>query len=85
MKSAIIQLNGETWRYKAQAVSKGDECKGCLFSAHRSDVCHRATFEALLVDQPDCEDKPPNGGSYIYVTDESDPRQMDLLEGVKEP
>jgi hypothetical protein len=30
---------------------------------------------------PDCEDKAPSGKEYIYVLDESDPRQMTLLEG----
>jgi hypothetical protein len=29
---------------------------------------------------PDCDDKALSGKSYVYAMDESDPRQMNLLD-----
>jgi hypothetical protein len=55
-------------------------CTGCLFDGCRSAVCMEAAHQAQRAGQPDCDDKAPAGGNYVYV--EADPRQAELLEGV---
>lgn len=69
-------------RFKAvesPAVGPNDACNGCLFS-DRKGVCEDANAIAVKNGQPDCEDLSPNGNMHIYVLDDSDPRQLDLLK-----
>ena len=53
-------------------------CVGCLFRKEHSTVCRQVGLDAVSRGLPDCDDAP----GYIYVLDESDPRQMSLVEGV---
>jgi hypothetical protein len=39
-------------------------------------ICDKAVQRGL----PDCDDKAPSGKTYVYVLDETDPRQMNLLD-----
>jgi hypothetical protein len=65
-------------RFAAKATRK--ECSGCLFENERSSVCKDAAGEAKARGLPDCDDADPDGRSYIYVEDPTDPRQIPLLE-----
>jgi hypothetical protein len=71
-------MNLSEIRFKAIESSRG--CSACLFygESHRScvTICDKAVQRGL----PDCDDKAPSGKSYVYVLDETDPRQMNLLD-----
>lgn len=58
------------------------DCKGCMFIGQPSAICRRACEIAVASGAPDCDDALPNGKSLIYVADERDPRQMDLIENI---
>lgn len=63
-----------------KAMESDDGCKGCLFQKQRSAVCREASQVAQDIGQPDCDDRSPVSKlSYIYVLDESDPRQIPML------
>jgi len=64
-------------RFKAQP---SYNCDGCLFLGQRNSVCDHAGKIAASIEQPDCDQLAPNGMTYIYVLDKSDPRQLDLLK-----
>lgn len=53
------------------------DCTGCLFDGCKSIVCYGAAEIAKGRGLPDCDAGP--GMGYVYVKDETDPRQMDLL------
>ncbi len=78
MKTATITINGKRIGFIAKE-STDDECVGCMFDRHGSRMCRAAESSAAQADQPDCEDKAPNNGTYIYV--EADPRQLPLIDG----
>lgn len=78
MKAATIKLDGKTIGFAARESTFGT-CEGCLFARHRSNICNEAATAAFSAGQPDCDDKAPNHGSYIYV--EADARQLVLPTG----
>lgn len=57
-----------------------EECAGCLLDGELSTECPKAWALAMERGLPMCEDRAPNGKQYVYVLDESDPRQMTLPE-----
>lgn len=69
-------MNVAAIRFTAKLATNG--CGGCLFDAERSSVCRDASMCASERNLPDCE----SGPGYIYVLDESDPRQMKFPEVV---
>lgn len=75
-------IDPTTIRFKAIKAPASNRCDGCLFDGQISKVCISACGIALAAGHPDCDD-PLLGqkGSVIYVTDDSDPRQMPLLGG----
>lgn len=58
-------------RFTAQPATS---CRGCLFEPEHSTTCKQACAEAAKRGLPDCDDAK----GYIYVADETDPRQMSL-------
>jgi hypothetical protein len=67
-------------RFKAVEVDSWNECSGCMFYKESFSTCEAACEKAVQDGLPDCEDLAPSGNSYVYVLDESDPRQMNLLD-----
>lgn len=65
-------------RFKAIESSRG--CSACLFYGESYRSCVNACDKAVQRGLPDCDDKAPSGKTYVYVLDETDPRQMDLLD-----
>ncbi|UOD28764.1 hypothetical protein INH39_25485 [Massilia violaceinigra] len=80
MKAATITIDGKAIGFVARkAPHTGDDaCKGCLFDSERSTACNAVWHAATDAAQPRCEDRAPNGGTFIYV--EADPRQLVLDE-----
>ena len=79
MKTATMTFDGKTIGFVAREVKTGTEdCEGCLFCKRPAAVCREAERAAQDAGQPDCDDKAPSGGSYIYV--EADPRQLVLVD-----
>lgn len=74
-------IDPDTIRFKAVQAPKRGACDGCLFADQASKVCIRASAIAVAAGFPDCDD-PSVGqaGTVIYVLDDSDPRQLPLLE-----
>jgi hypothetical protein len=70
-------------RFKADAALVRGECDGCLFWGQRAAVCRQVEAIARANNIIDCDGRLPDGRTVIYVVDKSDPRQMDLLQGVK--
>jgi hypothetical protein len=70
-------IDPTTIRFKAVRAPVYADCQGCLFIGQRSTVCRQASG------QVDCDEAAPEGWSVIYVTDKSDPRQMDLLKAAE--
>lgn len=68
-------MNITTIRFTAK-VSPHGACNGCLCFSQVSTTCRAMNATAVANGLPDCDDAP----GYIYVLDESDPRQMSLLE-----
>jgi hypothetical protein len=66
---------------RIKAVESARACTGCMFIEQPSYECVALCKQLAKRGLPDCEDKAPSGKEYIYVLDESDPRQMTLLEG----
>jgi hypothetical protein len=71
-------MNPSEIRFKAVESSRG--CSACLFYGESYRSCVNACDKAVQRGLPDCDDKAPSGKSYVYVLDETDPRQMDLLD-----
>ena len=65
-------------RFKAIESSRG--CSACLFYGESYRSCVNACDKAVQRGMPDCDDKAPSGKTYVYVLDETDPRQMNLLD-----
>lgn len=65
-------------QFTAQA--SATECEGCVFARQESTVCRAASAAAVAEGMPDCEDRPPGGGSYIYLKVERDERQLLITE-----
>lgn len=59
------------------------ECKGCLFERSNAATCRLAGEIAAALGLPDCEARTANGQTYIYVQDNSDPHQVDLIKILK--
>lgn len=53
-------------------IKPATSCRGCLFNGQRSRVCNRAVEVAQRAELPHCEE------GFIYVTRESDPRQLTI-------
>jgi hypothetical protein len=70
-------------RFKAAPALVRDECDGCVFCGQRAAVCRQVEAIAAANNIIDCDGRLSDGSSVIYVVDKSDPRQMDLLQGVK--
>lgn len=70
-------------RFKAEPAPVRGECDGCMFCGQRAAVCRQVEAIAAANKIIDCDSQLPDGRTVIYVVDKSDPRQMDLLEGVK--
>lgn len=70
-------MNPAELRFKA--VEASCACIGCVFNKESYRTCVTACDLAVQRGMPDCDDKAPSGKTYIYVLDETDPRQMDLL------
>ena len=70
-------------RFKAGPAPMHGECEGCMFSGQRAAVCRQVEAIAAANNIIDCDGRLPDGRSVVYVIDEGDPRQMDLLQGVK--
>lgn len=51
-------------------------CRGCLFEGQWWRVCREAGIVAELAGMPECE-----AGGVIYVTKETDPRQLEIKDG----
>lgn len=75
-------MNPADIRFKAvEASAKGYKaCKQCMFAGEGFRGCKTASDLAVQRGMPDCDDTAPSGKTYIYVLDETDPRQMDLLQ-----
>ncbi|OEZ46306.1 hypothetical protein JAB1_52050 [Janthinobacterium sp. MP5059B] len=67
-------------RFKARE-AEAVNCEGCLFE-QSFGVCATAAALAMANGQPDCEKRAPGGMTYIYVLDQSDPRQIDLIRTI---
>jgi hypothetical protein len=76
-------LDPATLRFKAEPALVHGECDGCVFCGQRAAVCRQVEAIAAANNIIDCDGRLPDGSSVIYVIDKSDPRQMDLLQGVK--
>lgn len=72
-------MNINEIRFKAVEADRAD-CKGCMFHGEKSRTCHIAGAIAKEDGMPDCDDRSPSGKTYIYVLDESDPRQIPLID-----
>ena len=66
-------------RFAAREAELRDSCCGCIFRTSGSAICFRAARIARFIGQPDCDDATPSGSRYIYILDESDPRQLPLV------
>lgn len=75
MKAGSVQLDGKPVGFVARESTFGT-CEGCLFAQRLSETCYRAGAAAVEAGQPDCDDKAPNHGNYIYVL--ADARQLVL-------
>lgn len=74
-------IDPTTIRFKAIQAPVFGECDGCLFIGQRSSVCNRASAIATAAGAPDCDQVLAGPRrTVIYVADDSDPRQMALLE-----
>lgn len=71
-------MNPAELRFKA-VEARPDSCAKCIFKDASHRGCVTASDLAVQRGLPDCDDKAPSGKTYIYVLDETDPRQMDLL------
>ena len=71
-------MNPSEIRFKAVESSRG--CSACLFYGESYRSCVNACDKAVQRGLPDCDDKAPSGKTYVYVLDETDLRQMDLLD-----
>jgi hypothetical protein len=67
-------------RFKAVEAKSWNGCSGCMFFTESHSTCVAACEKAVQDGLPDCKDLAPSGNSYVYVLDESDPRQMNLLD-----
>lgn len=76
-------LDPATVRFKPEPAPVPGECDGCVFCNQLASVCFRAAEIAAANNIIDCDSRLPDGRTVIYVVDKSDPRQMDLLQGVK--
>lgn len=71
-------------QFKAVSARKHRSCSGCLFDGQRVKVCREACEIARRANLPDCDDiDPMTNKSLIYVLRETDPRQIDLVNGEK--
>ena len=66
-------MNAATIQFRAQPATS---CRGCMFEPEHSATCKAACAEAAKRGLPDCDDAK----GYIYVLDETDLRQMPLIE-----
>jgi hypothetical protein len=66
-------IDPSTIRFTAQG-SIG--CTGCLFRSQKYTVCDAAHDIAVAAGLPPCSG---DSGEFIYIIDESDPRQLQLL------
>ena len=73
-------LDPATVRFKARQTEVAS-CEGCLFE-RSFGVCSAAAALAMANGQPVCEERAPGGMTYIYVQDQSDPRQLDLIRTI---
>jgi hypothetical protein len=83
MNSATITikvLTDQEVRFTVKPAAKRHSCNGCMFDKQTSSVCVLAADAAISNGLPDCDDAP----GYIYVADDSDPRQMTLADQVPE-
>lgn len=71
-------MNLDETRFKAIESARG--CSACLFYGASHRDCVHACDKAVQRGLPDCDDKAPSGKAYVYVLDEADPRQMNLLD-----
>lgn len=71
-------MNVDQIRFKAVESARG--CSACLFYGESHRDCVHACDKAVQRGLPDCDDKAPSGKCYVYVLDETDPRQMNLLD-----
>ena len=69
-------------QFKAVAARKLRSCSGCLFDGQRVKVCREACEIAKLAGLPDCDDiDPDTDKTYVYQLRDTDPRQIDLVNG----
>jgi hypothetical protein len=71
-------IDPSTTRFKAAPAPVNGDCIGCIFMGQRTTVCFAASEIAVAAGQVDCDDPWPEGGSVIYVKDDTDPRQLAL-------
>lgn len=76
-------IDPATVRFKAGPAPVPGECEGCMFNGQRAAVCRQVEAIAAASNIIDCDRHLPDGRPVVYVIDKSDPRQMDLLQGVK--
>jgi hypothetical protein len=75
-------VDPSTLQYKAVAARKPRSCSGCLFDGQRVKVCREACEIAKRAGLPDCDDIAPDiGKTYVYQLRDTDPRQIDLVNG----
>ena len=75
-------IDSSTLQYKAVAARKLRSCSGCLFDGQRVKVCREACEIAKRAGLPDCDDiDPATGKTYVYQLRDTDPRQIDLVNG----
>jgi hypothetical protein len=65
---------------RIKAVEHAGGCRGCLLYGESFRDCVTACDKLVQRGLPDCDDKAPSGKSYVYVLDDTDPRQMNLLD-----
>jgi hypothetical protein len=75
-------VDPSTLQYKAVAARKLRSCSSCIFDGQRVKVCREACEIAKRAGLPDCDDiDPATGKTYVYQLRDTDPRQIDLVNG----
>ena len=77
-------LDPATMQFRAYLLPEDavDRCAGCVFHLQESKVCKEAGRLAHLAEIRDCDDiDPATGKTYVYQLRDTDPRQIDLVNG----
>lgn len=79
---ASMQFKAVPAKLKAPRGEADKACQACIFKGQLNKVCVQAGQIARLAGLPDCEDiDPATGKTYVYQLRDTDPRQIDLVNG----